>query len=497
MPEIKYQALKNYLNDLGKDPESNRVASVYLIYGEELLYKTAFEALIAALIPDSAQSLNYESIEGTNENIHEAIQRVNTFSLSPGKKIVAFRDAQIFYSKQDENRLLERAKQAHDHSDIEKAAKYLLSFMGLLNLSFDDIQKTNRKKTLRLHLDRFSDDKWLDEIISCCVENSMSIPSGADNISLLQKVIEKGFPRGNHLIITTDMVDKRRKLFQTILNNGLIIDCSVPQGDRRADKMAQEAVLKEKMTESLENSGKTMDIAAYSALYEMTGFALRTFSNNLEKLVDYVGDRKEITADDVIAVLKRTKKDPIYDFTNAITDKDIGKTLFYLDSLLSGGDIDHPLQLLSATVNQIRRLLLIKDFVKSPYGIHWHADAPYNHFKSRIMPEIQAFDKGILNQIRDWEEMLSNNGDADTEKEKGKVIEKKRAKQAKTITDLVIVKNPNNPYPVYQMLKKSEKFTIDELLSAMECLSEADLRLKTTGQHPRIVLEDMIFRICS
>jgi DNA polymerase-3 subunit delta len=59
----------------------------------------------------------------------------------------------------------------------------------------------------------------------------------------------------------------------------------------------------------------------------------------------------------------------------------------------------------------------------------------------------------------------------------------------------VIVKNPNNPYPVYQMLKKSERFTKQELLAALNHLSEADLRLKSTGQNPRMVLEDMIFRI--
>ena len=44
----------------------------------------------------------------------------------------------------------------------------------------------------------------------------------------------------------------------------------------------------------------------------MTGFDLRTFINNLEKLIAYTGERKNITKDDVKSVLERTRIDPIY-----------------------------------------------------------------------------------------------------------------------------------------------------------------------------------------
>jgi len=42
------------------------------------------------------------------------------------------------------------------------------------------------------------------------------------------------------------MVDKRRSLFKTILKTGLVIDCSVPKGDRREDRIAQETVMTRK-----------------------------------------------------------------------------------------------------------------------------------------------------------------------------------------------------------------------------------------------------------
>ena len=486
MTEINYRELNNYL----KDRKAGDFAPVYLIYGQDLLYKNSLDALVRALIPASQRSLGYEPVEGTNENIKQAIERSNTYSLLSGTKVVAICDSKIFYSKQDHGRLLEKAKQAYDANDIKKAATYLLSLLSLLNLSYDDVSKANRTQTIKLDIDRLGDDQWIDKTVTFCIENSLAIASQEDNAALLQNAVEKGFPKGNHLIITTDMADKRRKLFKTIREQGVIIDCSVPTGDRRADRIAQEAVLSESMNEILGQSGKRMDKNAYLALYEMTGFDLRTFSNNLQKLISYVGDRKNITTDDVEFVLKRTKKDPIYDLTNAVSERNMEKSLFFLDTLLA--DNLHPLQVLAAITNQIRRLLLVKDFVKNPHGGEWYGGIGFHEFKSRIMSAIQAYDADLLGQWETWDRMLSKHRGKDNQSSKTKGKKKK----SRPGTDLVIAKNPKNPYPVYQMLLKSERFTMDELMAVLELLSQTDLRLKSTRQNPRLLLEKLILFIC-
>ena len=486
MPEINYRELTNYL----KDRKTGDFAPVYLIYGQELLYKNSLDSLLDAIIPANKRSLSYEPVEDTNENIKQAIERSNTYSLLSGPKVVAICDSKIFYSKQDQGRLLENAKQAYDTHDIKKAAKYFLSFLGVLNFSYDDVSKANRSKTIKLDINRFGDDEWIDKILQFCTENNLPIASEEDNATLLQKAIENGFPKGNHLIITTDLVDKRRKLFKTIREQGMIIDCSVPKGDRRADRMAQEAVLSERMSEILDQVGKRMDKDAYMTLYEMTGFDLRTFSNNLQKLISYVGDRKNITADDVKSVSERTKKDPIYDLTNAVSERNMERSLFFLDTLLA--DNLHPLQVLAAITNQIRRLLLVKDFVKSSHGREWHKDVPFHEFKSRIMPAIQAYDADLLGQLETWDRMLSK----PTEEENSPSKAKGKKKNPRPVTDLVIAKNPKNPYPVYQMLLKSERFATDELIAVFEMLSQTDLSLKSTRQNPRLLLEKLILFIC-
>jgi len=242
------------------------------------------------------------------------------------------------------------------------------------------------------------------------------------------------------------------------------------------------------MRNILAKAGKTVDGNAYSAMYAMTGFDLRTFVSNLEKLISFVGDRKNITIEDVRNVLKRTKTDPIYELTNAISDRDTQDALFFLNSLLASEF--HYLQIFTAITNQIRKLLVVKEFVESPYGREWQAGIQYNKFRSSIMPSIQEHDSALLKQLEDWEKIISKN-DASNKKNKGK------SKKSKlNNTDLLIAKNPNNPYPVFQLFTKSERFTKEELLDFVECMNRADLRLKSTGQNPKLVLEDVIFHIC-
>lgn len=488
MPEIQYKDLNDYLKNLKENQKAKGFAPVYLIYGEGLLYKSALESLLDVLLPKKNRSFNYDVLEDTNSHIEEAVERINTYSLLNETKVVAICDSKIFYSKQDEGQLLQKAKDAYDTQNIREAATLLLSLLGILNLSFDDVSEANRIKSLKLDSEKSTDYEWLDKVIKFCKENKLFIPSEKDNVDILQQAIEKGFPKRNHLVITTDMVDKRRKLFKVIKKIGMIIDCSVPKGDRRADKIEQEAVLFERMEVLLDRHEKKVDKEAYRMIYEMTGFDIGTFSDNLEKLISFVGDRKRITAEDAAFVLKRTKKDPIYELTNAIADRDIDKSLFFLNSLLM--ENFHPLQILASMANQIRRLLVIRDFMESSHGSSWYPEMQFAQFKNNVMGSVLSYNKELLDQIEDWDDMLSGDMDGDNQRNK----KKRESKKHKPVTDLEI---PDNPYPVYKMLINAEKFTKNELIDDIEHLGQADFRLKTTKQRPKIILEEAILWICS
>ena len=486
MTVISHKELETYLQDRGNDPFS----PVYLIYGEDLLTKVAFDTLLNTLIPVSERSINYEPLDGTRENIHEVIGRINTFSLLPGTKVVALRESKIFYAKQNKDQLLDNAKKAFEDDKLRKAAGDLLALMGIFNLSFEDIDKPSRENSLGISHTSGTDDIWLDEIITYCQQHDLAVPVARDDCRILQLAVEKGFPKGNHLIITTDTVDKRRGLFKTLSSKGMVVDCSVPKGARRADQIAQESVLLEKMNSILAKGGKTMDKPTYLTLYEMTGFDLRTFCNNLDKLISWVGDRVKITVEDVKSVLERTKRDPIYELTNALADRSTDSALFFLDSLLSSNI--HPLQVLSALVNQVRKLLLAKGFVNSPQGKDWQSACPYPYFQKQIMPAIVDYDRKLIDQLDTWHAMLN----AEAFSQNSVSLKKSKKKVSKTTTDLLLAKNPKSPYPIYLLLKKSDGFAQDKLISAAEILAEADKKLKTSSQSPKLVLEKAILSIC-
>ncbi len=481
MTEINYRDLKKYLTVLKRDPKKNAASPVYLIHGEELLYKTAFDELLDVLLPQEDRSLYYEPVDGDQENLPETIEKVNTFSLLSSRKVVGVRDSRIFYSKDDRPALVEKAKAAFAADDLKTAAKHVLDLLGVSRLDYEDISDENPAASMKLDVDGLDDDDWLAKTIEYCKAQRLAIPDRRDRADLLQQAVEKGFPAGNCLVLTTDQVDRRRSLYKAIDTVGMIIDCSVPKGDRRADRSAQDAVLNEQMNAMLAKTGKTLAAGAYQALVEMTGFDLRAFSSGLEKLISYTGDRREITRDDVAAVLQRTKKDPIYELTNAVADRSVEAALFYIRSLLDDGL--HPLQIFAAIVNQVRKLLIVKDFVTSDAGGAWRTGLSFEGFRSRVLPAIQAYDQSLLELIEDW-------------RPAGGQTAKKKKAAARPKTELLIARNPANSYPVYVMLQKSDQFEKTELITAMQTLNETDLLLKSSPLSPKLVLEKAVLAIC-
>jgi DNA polymerase-3 subunit delta len=484
MSEISYQDLPAYLTQLQSSSERPPVP-VYLIHGEDLLVRTAFEEILRRILPAASGSLNYEPLDGAATPIGDVVACINTYSLLGGTKVVALKDARLFHAKETAAHLLDSARSARTEGDLPRAAKHFLAALAQMNLSLEELRASNRSSRLPDGFDAGEDGAWIDAVLDHCTSAQLSVPPAADAGGILERAIENGFPKGHHLLITTDWIDRRRTLYKIIGERGVVVDCEVPKGDRRADKEAQEAALADHMKRILQPTGKTLNREAFLALCERTGFDLGTFSNNLQILVDYAGPRPEISAEDVEAALTRTKKDPLYELTNAVTDRHWDRSLFFLDALLAG-EI-HGLAVLAAIANQIRRLLVAKDFTASAAGASWHPGCTYAQFQKNVMPAVVAFDRELVERIGAWEAVL-----AEAPREG-----KKKKKPAKATTDLPLARNPGNPFPVYQTLKKADRFHRTELLRMLEAVGEADVKLKSSALHPRLILERLVWQICS
>lgn len=480
MPEISH-------SEIQKAAASGAFAPVYLIYGEEVLVKAVFQTLLKAMLPGGARDFNYEPLDGGDPAaLFQALERVNTFSMLSERKVVGLLEAQVFHSRQAPETLLEAAlaQVGEDEAGL-KAARHFAAFLAAAGMTFEDVQSEGRQKILDMNEDLARDPACLDVLMRACRTHKVGLPASQDQAAVLQAAVENGFPEQNHLLITTDLVDKRRGLYQAVRDHGCVVDCSVPKGERRADKTAQESIMKEKVQELLCAQQKSISSDAFRALVEMTGFDLRTLLNNLEKLIDYTGERKRITAADVAAVLDRTKVDPIFTLTNAVMDRQLGSALFYLDSLLKNDS--HPLQILAALVNQMRRMIVVKGFAESQAGGRLKPNMNYNDFQRSVMPAVQAFDQSLMELLQGWDQALAET----TQKAPGR-----GRKKSKPVTDLVIAKNPKSAYPVFQAMKNAQNFSMDELKAGYRRLSDTDLKMKTTGQSPKLLLEAAIIQIC-
>jgi len=304
-------------------------------------------------------------------------------------------------------------------------------------------------------------------------------------IEQLKALIEKGFPETHFLVMTSATADRRRLIFNTLKEFGVTIDCTVPKGNRKADQGQKTEFLRSTMKEILDRTGKGIDGHAFNQLSEMTGFDPATFADNLERLVSFIGERTQITADDVQSIVKRTRKDAIFELTNAVSDRKVGQALFFFKSLCESGF--YPLQLLAALTNHIRKILVVKEFIlseKAKGNSCWqHGTRNYNQFMKNTMPFVIQGDGALSEKLQQWEQALAPDG---TENKK------------KITTDLAIAPNPKNGYPVFQMFVKSDNFSRDELISIFLKLSELDHQMKTSSDSdPFILLEALIIGICT
>lgn len=316
-----------------------------------------------------------------------------------------------------------------------------------------------------------------------------AVTYGEKDILRLSRFMEEGIPENHFLILITPDLDRRKKIFKTLENLALVVDCTVPLGTRKADQDEQMAVLKAISREVLSRSGKTLEPNAFLSLTEQTGFHPELFSGNLDKLVSYTGNRTRITPEDVKKIVHRDKKDPIYLFTNAVLDRDPARSLFFLSSLFK--ERYHPLQILKALENQVRKLLMIKYFSQGLFSRMPQLNLrqmTYDSFQRQVMGAVAARDEALGKQLARAAAVLEPLDGAG---------HKKKGKKNTGSLDLFLAPNLKNLYPVFQLFQKSENFVLEELKNALIDLADLDHRFKTSACEERTGMENFIIHLCN
>src|SRR4029077_382939 len=109
-----------------------------------------------------------------------------------------------------------------------------------------------------------------------------------------------------------------------------------------------------------------VDADAARELVDALGGDIMMVSNELEKLILYVGEKKRITLGDVETMVLAAKQRSLYELTDAISSEDRVRALEMLDSILTTGEGDEAaighLSILAKTFCQRRSLHVDQHF---------------------------------------------------------------------------------------------------------------------------------------
>jgi DNA polymerase-3 subunit delta len=149
------------------------------------------------------------------------------------------------------------------------------------------------------------------------------------------------------ILVETD-IDKRLKLVSAIKKNGLIVEMD----------FQKPADLVKWVIKVFKSYNKAIDQMSASYLVENSEYSMTELLNEIEKTVNFVGDKSQITISDIAMVCSKTIKSRIFDLTDAISERNMSKALSLLNDMAA---LKEPMQkVLFMIIRQIRMLYRIK-----------------------------------------------------------------------------------------------------------------------------------------
>ena len=436
-----------------------KTASCYLLCGdEEFRLQDALEKITTALIPQPQdRALNLFVTDGDAEDIDALCESLITPPLLPGRKVVVIRNTRLLQSKNVLVPLIGRIRERLDQ-DPPRATADFLQFLRITGLQLDDLRdggwrKIDDEAWRRIVPDDSGEGRetWLPKAVEVAVSRgAVQVKERPEETDRLERTLTGGMPEGNHLILTAETVDRRKKIFKTISTAGRILIFTKLKGEAR-----QQQAVREMAGELLDRQGKRLSSGAWSALGRKTGFDLRESLGAIEKLITYAGERTQIEAADVEAVIGRTKEESVFDLTAALTGRNLMVALRTLQDLLDQGE--PALKVFSMIVREIRLLFQAKLLIASGRLGSFQPGMDYARFQKTVHPAVRV---------------LAGEGQE------------------------TIALVSQHPFVVYQALNNAGRFTRPELAGYLELLVRTDLELKTTGHDPRLLLERVLIRVC-
>lgn len=154
------------------------------------------------------------------------------------------------------------------------------------------------------------------------------------------------------LIILSSKIDKRKKIFKTVMDQAVTVEFKKPYENQ--------------LGAWIKYIGSThgIDISdeACVLLQKLVGNHLTEIDAEVQKLSQFVGDKKAATVEDVAKVVSRVKEDSIFELTDAIGENDRVKALTLLAHLLDQGQSE--VGVVALVARHVRILIAIHQGLK-------------------------------------------------------------------------------------------------------------------------------------
>jgi DNA polymerase-3 subunit delta len=213
-----------------------------------------------------------------------------------------------------------------------------------------------------------------------------------------------------------------------------------------SDKKYQE-MKSEIIRDAVQKNGKTISHDAVRFLCEALPNDSGVMANEIEKLVIFLGEEKNISLATCQEVCAKTPESLIYLFTNALIEKNLASSIKLLDTLIANGEVE--MRIMVAISNEVQKIVqtrLAMEELQVQHNLH----------------------PGTFNSID------------------------------------VVLKNkyPNNfllkqhPFRAFKLCESALSWDKDAIAHALKCTSEANLAIVSGKMPPRSALEQLIFQLC-
>ena len=439
--------MKRDLTAAVTDIQNGRGSSVLLLFGDDLQVKEARETILDLLVPQDQRGFNFERFDGRSTPWDQIETSLMTPPFFSGKKLVWVENAPYFFSREQKGELGEKIVQLWSEGNEEDAAKLLVDLLVVEGWSQDQWERLEPASAgplwALLDIDGREAREDAEALLTYCKSRGLDLDKRrrAEGHRLFD-LLEQGLPEWDFLLLTALEVDRRTRLYKRFEELDAVLFLGLERD--RGGKLSRDRLL-EFINQRFQKARKTLEPQAREMILMRAGNDLRALEQELSKLVLFIGDHSSIRTEDVEMIFADQGQGWIFDLTRSIADRDALTALSQLTRLLAQGE--HPLKLLATIAAEVRRLLSARQLIERELRGHWKRGMTYLQFQQSVL---------------------------------------------KQGTPLLT----RNPYADYMSFQRADHFSLDQLRSYMEKIYETDLRLKSSGSSPRLVMERLIFGMC-